>query len=388
MRVLYLADRMSVRGGADLHLRQVMEWAVSSGYDVTMACGHVEKGVEPPPGVTVSRIRGLASAVTSTRRLGGLAGLLADAEVVHVQNVMNPEVLRLAAGTGRAVVTVQDHRFFCPGMGKTLPDGRLCDQIMAAGPCSECLEDPDYRSRLIRLTRERRDALAGCAIVVLSRWMAERLAEVGLGGAHVIPPWFEPGPAAERTRTGVLMAGRLVPHKGVEDGWRAWLASGCGDPLLVAGDGPLHSRLEGAELLGWLSAADLRRTMRSVRVLLLPSYWQEPFGMVGVEALAESTPVIVAVSGGVTEWASAGSLRVPLGDVDAMAAAINRIFDEPGLADRLGREGRSMVTERFSRQAAEARIRDLYGVTAERHDIACAQPASYSELVIREEDSR
>lgn len=103
--------------------------------------------------------------------------------------------------------------------------------------------------------------------------------------------------------------------------------------------------------------------------------------MVGVEALAESTPVIVAVSGGVDEWASTGSLKVPLGDVDAMAAAIDRVFDEPGLADRLGREGRSMVIERFSRQDAEARLRDLYGVLAERHDVACTHSTSYSDEV-------
>lgn len=381
MRVLYLADRLSVRGGADLHLRQVMEGAVAAGHEVTLACGRLEKGVDAPTGVTLARVRGLATAVDSSSRLGGLAPLLAKSDVVHLQNVMNPDVLRVAVGTGRAVVTVQDHRVFCPGMGKTLPGGEVCGQVMAEAPCAECLPDPDYRSRVLRLTRARRDALVGCRVVALSHWMAGQLAEAGLGEADVIPPWFELGPETDRPRHGVLMAGRLVAHKGVEDGWRAWREAACGEPLIVAGDGPLGPRLEDAEMLGWLAASDLRRAMRRARVVLFPSYWQEPFGMVGIEALAESSPVIAAATGGSMEWAAAGCLCVPPGDVEAMAAAIGRIFDEPGLADRLGREGRSMVAERFARPAIEARIRDLYEATAKEAAVARASASSYSEDV-------
>ena len=81
------------------------------------------------------------------------------------------------------------------------------------------------------------------------------------------------------------------------------------------------------------------------------------------------------------EWAAAGCLCVPPGDVEAMAAAIARIFDEPGLADRLGREGRSMVAERFARPAIEARIRDLYEATARGAAVARASASSYSEDV-------
>ena len=381
MHILYLTDRLSVRGGADLHLRQVMAWAVAAGHRVTMACGQVEKGVDAPTGVTLARVRGLATAVESSSRLGGLAPLLAEADVVHVQNVMNPRVLRIAAGTGRAVVTVQDHRVFCPGMGKTLPCGEVCGQVMADAPCAECLPDPDYRSRVLRLTRARRDALVGCRVIALSRWMAGQLDEAGLGWVDVISPWFELGPETNRPRHGVLMAGRLVAHKGVEDGWRAWREAACGEPLVVAGDGPLGPRLEDAEMLGWLSAAELRRAMRRARVVLFPSYWQEPFGMVGIEALAESTPVISAATGGSAEWATAGCLRVPPGDVGAMTAAIGRVFDEPGLADRLGREGRSMVAERFARPAIEARIRDLYEATANGAAVARTRASSYSEDV-------
>ena len=128
----------------------------------------------------------------------------------------------------------------------------------------------------------------------------------------------------------------------------------------MAGDGPLADGLTGADRLGWLSPDDLRRQMAGVRMVLFPSFWQEPFGMVGIESLAESTPLVAAVTGGMGDWADRGCLQVPPGDVPAMAAAINRLAGEPEFAELLGRDGRAMVVERFGRTETEARLQGLY----------------------------
>ena len=45
-------------------------------------------------------------------------------DVVHVHNVTNPAVLEWAASPPDAVLTVQDHRFFCPSRGKWTLGGR------------------------------------------------------------------------------------------------------------------------------------------------------------------------------------------------------------------------------------------------------------------------
>jgi glycosyltransferase involved in cell wall biosynthesis len=364
VNVLYLTDRLSARGGADLHLLQVMEWAVAAGHHVLVAYGRVERGATIPDGARGVRVRGLASAVATGARLGGLADVLGAADVVHVQNVMNPVVLRRAAATGRAVVTVQDHRVFCPGPGKTLPFGAACSEAMSEATCRACLASDDYRARTVELTEARAGALVGVRLVVLSDYMARELRNIGLGGARVIPPWIETSGVRPDPGRGVLMGGRLVEHKGVVDGWQAWRESGRRSQLRVAGEGPLADHLTGARMLGWLPRPSLRRELAGARCVIVPSRWQEPFGMLGAEALAEGTPVVVTDAGGTREWSAAGCLRVPVGDVSEMARAIAVLEGDAELAVRLGRAGRAVVAERFSRAVIEGRLVRLYGEVA------------------------
>ncbi len=364
VHILYLTDRLSVRGGADLHLLQVIRWAVAAGNRVVVAFGRAETDVRLPTGSRGVRVRGLASKVESTQRLAQLSGLLCDADVVHLQNVMNPVALRDAAATGRAVATIQDHRVFCPGPGKTLPCGSGCEHAMSDDRCRACLPDDEYRARLVELTGARREALEDFRLVVLSKYMKRELDRVGLCGAEVIPPWVEVGDDPPDPGCGFLIGGRLVDHKGVIDGWSAWRTSACDSPLRVAGDGPLSDRVDGAEHLGWLSATALRGVLRRSRALVFPSRWQEPFGVIGVEALAEATPVIVAATGGTGEWSDAGCLRVAAGDVAEMAEAISRLDGDPGLARRFGIEGRIMVADRFRRAPIEGRLDRLYEAVA------------------------
>ncbi len=365
--LLFLTDRWPDRGGAGWHLRQVVAAAAEAGHRVTVAAGSAGPGKEAIPGLETVMVRGLGSAVATGARLGRLGNLLDAAEVVHVQNVMNPEALRRAVGTGRAVVTVQDHRVFCPGPGKTLPDGHPCTAALWEAPCRECLPEEGYRRRLLELTRQRLEALAEARVVlVLSRYMARELERTGLPGARVVPPWVEPGPPRRDSGTFFLAGGRLVAHKAPLDAWEAWEKSGRPLPLVVAGAGPLARRMEGAELQGWLGPEDLAARLRGARALLFPSRWQEPFGILGLEALAAGTPVIVADSGGTEDWSGSGCLHVPPGDTAAMAAALRRLADDPALALDLGEAGRRAVADRFSRKRLAPELEAAWAVAGGR----------------------
>lgn len=366
VRVVYVADRVDLRGGAGRHLLQVIGWAVRSRLRVTVATGRIGGRVLDPANATLVRIPGLASRLATDAGLGELARQVGQADVIHVQNVMNPRAIALAAQTGRAVVTVQDHRFFCPGPGKTLPDGQCCRSPMADGVCAHCLGDEAYRSQLLDVTRARLHALADATVVVLSRYMAAELAAAGIPGALVIPPSFDVSGGEPEEGSAFLLAGRLVRHKAPVDAWAAWTRAGRPLPLRVAGQGGERRALEGAVHLGWLEPAALELELARSRALLLPSRWQEPFGMIGVEALARATPVIVGRSGGTDDWTDAGCIVVERGDVGAMAGALSELAHDPGRAVRLGRSGREMVVERFARAAIEGRLRLLYEAAAAR----------------------
>ncbi len=359
MRLLFLADRLSTRGGADLHLLQMIASARRAGADVTLGVGRLDGDVRVPEGVVVERVRGLASAVATRSGLRGLAGRVGAADVVHLQNVMNPAAVTRAVVPGRTLATIQDHRILCPGPGRTLPDGRRCTFAMGPGPCAECLGDATYRARMLDLTAARQRALHDARLIVLSRYMAGELAEIGRR-SEVLPPWVTPGPGRRRAGSTVLLAGRLVAHKQPEAAVAAWRGAGRPLPLRVAGDGPADVAAEDVATLGWLDHERLVTELRQARVLLFPARWQEPFGIVGVEALAQGTPVVVSDVGGTRDWSDHGCLRVDPGDVEAMSTAIRTLTDDPGRALELGRQGQCAVARRFARDDLEPRLWRLW----------------------------
>ncbi|MCQ6458653.1 glycosyltransferase family 4 protein, partial [Vibrio parahaemolyticus] len=61
--------------------------------------------------------------------------------------------------------------------------------------------------------------------------------------------------------------------------------------------------------------------------VVMPSRMPEPFGLVGLEAMAAGVPVIASDVGGVREWLEDGrnGIAVPFGDAAAMAAAMDRL---------------------------------------------------------------
>ena len=85
------------------------------------------------------------------------------------------------------------------------------------------------------------------------------------------------------------------------------------------------------------------------RVLALPSLWQEPFGLAGLEALASGVPVVASAVGGIPSWLAdgEGGLLVPGGDPQALAAALRRVLEGGELSTRLAAQG-PRVAARFT----------------------------------------
>ena len=197
---------------------------------------------------------------------------------------------------------------------------------------------------------------------MLSRYMREELVRVGVDPARVrvVPP-FVHGLDREAAPDGppcVLFAGRLVAAKGVQEAVQAWQRSGVELPLVVAGAGPLRDELLARaraatnppmEIPGWVDRHRLSSLYRRARALILPSRWQEPFGITGIEAFSFGVPVVAWESGGVGEW-HPGIGLVPWGDVDGLARAL------AGAVTR-----RIALPPRFPREETIGRLLVLYG---------------------------
>ncbi len=76
--------------------------------------------------------------------------------------------------------------------------------------------------------------------------------------------------------------------------------------------------------------SDMRAIYQQARLLLVPSTWEEGFGMVAVEAQSCGIPVIASARGGLPESVAEGGLLIQNHlDIDAWLQALDRILDDP-----------------------------------------------------------
>lgn len=76
--------------------------------------------------------------------------------------------------------------------------------------------------------------------------------------------------------------------------------------------------------------SDMRQVYRDTRVLLVPSVWEEGFGMVAVEAQSCGIPVIASARGGLPEAVGDGGVLIhDYRNVDAWVAALQSLLADP-----------------------------------------------------------
>lgn len=176
---------------------------------------------------------------------------------------------------------------------------------------------------------------AGAVLASVSDANARAWTAAGAPVSEVLPNGIDVTavPFSPKGGPSLLFAGRVSPEKGADVAIRA--ARRAGRPIALAG--PIYDRGHFAEAVepllgtdaryaGALSRADLYRLMGRSAALLCPVRWDEPFGLVAVEAQAAGTPVVGFARGGLVEIVDEGrtGILVPAGDEDALVAAIGR----------------------------------------------------------------
>jgi len=102
--------------------------------------------------------------------------------------------------------------------------------------------------------------------------------------------------------------------------------------------------------------------LQSVDVLSVPAPYEEPKGVFVLEAMGVGVPVVQPRRGAFTEMVekTGGGLLVPPGDPPALAAALQQIFDDPALADRLAAQGFDNVRQHYSIGRSTDRLLTVY----------------------------
>jgi alpha-1,3-rhamnosyl/mannosyltransferase len=111
-------------------------------------------------------------------------------------------------------------------------------------------------------------------------------------------------------------------------------------------------------VLGRVPAEELDALYHSATALVFPSAY-EGFGNPVLEAMARGCPVVTTDATALPEVVGDAGLLVPVGEPRALAEAIARVLDEPGLASTLAAAGRERATH-FSWERAGSRLADCY----------------------------
>ena len=343
-------------GGPATHGPDFAEFLVGRGHAVrVVTMGDDELSVRPCPVEVVSRARAFPVRYAEVALRGARAARRADV------------VYATATYAAASFASVVAHR---PLVAKLVSDPayeravryRLCsDTLEAFQAASGAAVTALKRARTLALRRAR-------AIVVPSAYLAEIARGWGLDPGRVLvlanpaPAPAEVVPEELEPRT-IAFVGRLTPQKDLGTAIEA-VGRVPGARLVLVGDGPERERLERlardqdgrVTFLGPRPRAEALRVLAGADAAVLSSAW-ENLPHAAVEALSVGTPVVSTAVGGVPEVVEDGvnGLLVPAGAPDALAAALARVLDEPGLRDRLAAGARASV-ERLSRDAIYGRL--------------------------------
>ena len=172
----------------------------------------------------------------------------------------------------------------------------------------------------------------------------------------------------------MVYAGRLDEAKGVRllmAGWDRYLEKS-GEPglnLVIVGGGPLEDEVAAwasarpsVEMTGTVSGDRCAELMSRARAVLLPSAWEETFGLVAVEAMAAGVPPIAAGHGSFTELITPGvdGVLFSPGDPAALALAIADVESNPERYEAYGDQARKTYEQRFDPQRSVEELLEIY----------------------------
>lgn len=286
-------------------------------------------------------------AVDATRVLPKLTG---ETDVIHLHfsGTFRPWMAALSRERARLILTFQDYAH--PELPANDPAGRKSLERLAAEASAVTAVSKSLAAALERDL----PALAGRVSVVPNGWRPLPL----------VPPPPAPRPY-------VLSVGRLAPYKGTDVTLMAFSRLGRTDADLVLCGAPFHRAhidglvmklgLRGRVRLTGLRPPEEARALTRECLFHVSGARVETFGMANLEAMACGKAVVAPRVGGVVDYLRDGvnGLLVPPKDPDALAAAMARLLDAPGLRARLGKRAADDALA-YTWNAVAARYARLY----------------------------
>lgn len=330
-----------------------------------------------------------ARAIWSRECRRDLAAVLDDRrpDVVHVHNtfpLLSAAVLYACRDAGVPLVaTIHNYKLSCAN-GEFFRQGSVCHD------CAGRLPIPAIRHGCYRGSPAATVPVAVAATLHRQAWRSLVSAYIFVSAAqrdllqvlglppdrvfvrHNLIPHRKVQPLPPTSA--VVYAGRLDEAKGTRllmAGWDSYLENRAepGLRLVIAGGGPLAGEVAAwasarasVEMVGQVSSERCAELISRARAVLLPSTWQETFGLVAVEAMASGVAPIAAGHGSFTELITPGVDGVLFrpGDPTALALAVADADMHPEQYQAYGEQARKTYEDRFDPHDNIERLLEIY----------------------------
>ena len=365
MKILYINSLYSplIKGGAELSLQLIVEAMKSLGHEVVVASLHPESAtqVDEVNGVKVIRVP-LKNGYwpyrdTPPSKLSKMAWHLRDRKnpamggaIRQILKEQQPDVVSCHNLAGWSIAVWDEIYSLGIPIIQVLHDFYLLcpnSNINKAGvPCAnQCMS-----CQLLRYSHAKESSKV-TAVVGISQSILNRFTSAGyfsqaykqvIYNVRTAPEPQPPRIRKPREKLVLGYLGTISKVKGVE--WlieqfqklsipRALKIAGKGDEATLEEFRAL-AKISPVEFVGYVKPNEFLKT---IDILVVPSLWDEPLGMVAIEALANGIPVITSGKGGLSESVKhdVNGLICPPEQSNSLGEAIVRLYDYPSLYNRL-----------------------------------------------------
>lgn len=295
-----------------------------------------------------------------------------DIDIVHVHNTLpliSPSIYYAARVKKVPVVqTIHNFRLLCPGATFTR-SGEICEDCVSKG-LEQSLKYKCYRNSLsqtfIMYTMLKLHRIIGTYnkinYITLTEFNKQKLSTLVKDESkiHVKPNFVEKREDIERTLEDYFVyIGRLDDIKGIKFLVEAWKNIDKDINLYIIGTGPeeeklkhiiSENRLNNVKLLGFIEREDAFKVIEKSRAIIVPSQWNEPFGMVIIEAFSKSVPVIASNIGSIPYIVTNNldGILIKHNDNFELKKAVNTIFYNNELNEVLGNNAYKTYKDKYT----------------------------------------
>jgi glycosyltransferase involved in cell wall biosynthesis len=387
-KVLLINDHLGFGGGGDAALNQEREVLLANGYEV-YTLGFDKKttrkqfflSFEENHNEKKNKLRKFLGSSKITEFIKESIKII-QPDIVHCHLISKyPTSVFKALNNVKVITTLHGPNFFCTTSWGGLKNGAPCEQGIGlkcfTRGCSSLSSTLlySYMSHKLWNDLSENTNLFHCP----SRNIYNVANRLGLSNLIYKPLGIDPNFELSvikpiNTRKTLLFVGAVAEVKGIKVLMESMLeiVSNIPDVLLkIAGRGHLsdwvnefiieHNLQNNIDVLGFVPHDSIRQLYIDADVFVMPSIWQEQFGLVGAEALACETPCVASNVGGISEWLQHGQsgFLVPPLSVNDLTEATLTLLSSDELRKKFGMYGREFILNHYSPEKYKLSILEM-----------------------------